>query len=927
MYRVFNCLTVEHDLRLVLLAGALCFLASVTAVNLLYRAGAAEGRSRTIWILTAGVASGCGIWATHFVAMLAYQPDVPTAYNIGLTVMSLVAAVAITSFGLGFAVLAPLRWSAPIGGGIVGGGVACMHYLGMSALELPGQVVWSMDLVLVSVLLGVVLAAGALTVAVRRRGIHTTLAGAVLLTLAIVSHHFTAMGAILILPDPTRVIAEMSIAETTLALAVTIVTIAILALSMICTIVDERFHNQSRRLDAALNNMRQGLLLFDAQGQLVLLNKRYLEIYALPPDTKPDCTLRELLERRKAAGTFIGDPEQHIANLIEESKVEHTVVELPDGRSIAIRNHPVDGGGWVSTYSDITVARRAERELRRTKTFLDTILDNVPATLVVKDVEEHRYLLINRAGESLFGMPRAAMIGKNAHDFFSKDVADIIEARDQEVLRSGGLLLVENNPVMTPDGSQRLVTTKRLAVLDEEGKPQYLLAVIEDVTERRRAEAQIEHMARHDSLTDLPNRATFNEHLKSALAQAAKTGERLALLCIDLDRFKEVNDVFGHAVGDALLVEVSKRLQAAAGEGFLSRLGGDEFIVVLSEGPQPSTAESASERLLATVADDLVIEGQHLRIGLSIGVAIYPSDGADEQTLVGNADAALYRAKAQGRGRTCFFEADMDQRLRERRALQHDLQSAVLHGELTLHYQPQATLGGEVVGFEALVRWNHPTRGLLLPGAFIPLAEENGLILSMGEWILREACREASTWPRPLHIAVNLSPIQFRHGDLPGLVHMVLLETGLNPRRLELEITEGVLIGDFSRAVSILRRLKALGVRIAMDDFGTGYSSLSYLQSFPFDKIKIDQTFISNVDRNPQSAAIVRAVIGLARGLDLPVIAEGVETSDQLAFLTQEACNEVQGYLVGRPLSISNYDAAVGRSAKPSAKQELRLAV
>jgi EAL domain-containing protein (putative c-di-GMP-specific phosphodiesterase class I) len=297
-------------------------------------------------------------------------------------------------------------------------------------------------------------------------------------------------------------------------------------------------------------------------------------------------------------------------------------------------------------------------------------------------------------------------------------------------------------------------------------------------------------------------------------------------------------------------------------------------------------------------------------------VAIYPGDGADAATLLGNADAALYRAKTDGRGTIRFFHADMDQRLRERRALQHELRSALDNEELVLHYQPQASIRGEITGFEALVRWFHPSRGLVPPGDFIPLAEESGSIIAIGEWILRHACREAAGWPNPLQVAINLSPVQFRHGDLPGLVHTVLLETGLAPGRLELEITEGVLIGDYSRAVSILRRLKMLGVRIAMDDFGTGYSSLSYLQAFPFDKIKIDRAFIANLDRNAQSAAIIRAVIGLGRGLNLPVVAEGVETKDQLAFLSREACDEVQGYLIGRPGPIDNFAAMVGRPAE-----------
>ena len=459
----------------------------------------------------------------------------------------------------------------------------------------------------------------------------------------------------------------------------------------------------------------------------------------------------------------------------------------------------------------------------------------------------------------------------------------------------------------------RIFNTKKLLIPGEAGEPRYLLTLSEDITQRKQAEAQIAFLARHDPLTHLPNRAAFSEHLAAAVARARSSGENFAVLCVDLDRFKEVNDIFGHPVGDALLRAVSKRLQAAAEGAIVARIGGDEFTLISTGEPQIATAEALADRLHAAFAADFDVDGQQLRMSLSIGIAIYPTDGADETALIANADAALYRAKAEGRGKTSFFDIAMDTRLHERRALQLELRSALPRNEFSLVYQPQSQMNGEMVGMEALVRWKNPTRGTVSPGMFIPLAEESGLIIPIGEWILREACREAASWPRPLGIAVNISPIQFRHGDLPGLVLAVLLETGLAANRLELEITEGVLVEDFSRAVSILGRLKALGVRIAMDDFGTGYSSLSYLQSFPFDKIKIDQSFISNVGTNEQSAAIVRAVIGLARGLQLPVLAEGVETQDQLAFLAKEACDEVQGYFVGRPFPIDQYAEMIGR--------------
>jgi len=687
---------------------------------------------------------------------------------------------------------------------------------------------------------------------------------------------------------------------------------------------EDKLRKQNLLLDTALNNMSLGLCMFDAEARLVICNRRYLEMYGLSPDVvKPGCSLLELLHHRTALGSFSADPEQYTDNLRREialGSTNKTMVKSCDGHVVAVLNQPMPGGGWVATHEDISELARAEEELRRTRTFLDNVIEHLPIMITVKEAREQRYMLVNRAAAALFEVPRAKMLGKQAHDLFPEAEADFFVARDHEALRSRGPAVVAEHVVNTPGNGARVLITKKLPILASDGEPQYLLSLSEDITDRKRAEDRIAHMARHDTLTDLPNRSAFNVRFAAMLERAAGQDEPFALLCIDLDRFKEVNDVLGHAAGDAALREVAKRLQIAAEGAFLARLGSDEFIMMVAGGIQPATAAVLADRVQASVAEELEIAGRQLRVGLSIGVAIYPTDGTDATALLANADAALDRAKQESRGSVRFFEADMDLRLRERRALQHDLRSSIDRGELTLHYQPQARIDGGIIGFEALMRWQHPTRGRVSPGMFIPLAEESGLIVEMGEWVLREACREAASWPQPLQIAVNLSPVQFRVGDLAALVHAVLIETGLAPSRLELEITEGALIDDFSRAVSILRRLKGLGVRIAMDDFGTGYSSLSYLQSFPFDKIKIDQTFISNLERNPQSAAIVRAVIGLARGLDLPVIAEGVETKDQLAFLAHEACDQVQGYFIGRPEPIENYAEMVGRPMPRAAK-------
>jgi diguanylate cyclase (GGDEF)-like protein/PAS domain S-box-containing protein len=807
--------------------------------------------------------------------------------------------------------------------------------------------------------------------------------------------------------------------------------------------VGKNLREQNVRLDAALSNMSQGLIMFDSAARIVICNDRYRQIYKLPSElVKPGCTVLDLLKYRVANKTFSGNPEQYVSDLlatIAHGKTASQAVESGDGRIISVVNIPMAGGGWVATHEDVTETRRreesfrllfksnpvpmwvidreslcflavneaavahygysreqflsmtaadlqpaedrerfahfvhtlpdnhlvenitqhskadgttidvcvysraltykgqnarlgaihditerkrAEDELRRTQTFLDTVIEHVPVPIAVKDASSSakdardcQFTLLNRAGEELLGVPRQQIIGKTAVELYPKETADLIIAHDSKALCSEQMILTSDYPLITPGNGTRLVTARKIAIRGKDGKPQYLLAVLEDVTERRKSEQRVMHLAHYDTLTDLPNRATFNETIEATLDRAGASGEQFAVLSIDLDGFKETNDTYGHLVGDALLREVARRLQAAAGGAFLARLGGDEFALIAADGAAPAAARALTERLLAAFADDFEIEGHRLKLGMSIGVAIYPTDGADVKILMTNADTALYRAKTEMRGTALLFEPEMGARLRERRVLQEDLLSAIDRGELLLHYQPQKKMSGEIIGFEALVRWQCPKRGMVAPGTFIPIAEESSLIMSIGEWVLREACREAASWPQPLTIAVNISPIQFRHGDLPRLVHSILLETGLAPSRLELEITEGVMVNDFSRATSILHRLKSLGVRIALDDFGTGYSSLSYLQYFICDKVKIDRIFICDLERNHHSRVVTRAIIGLGRNFDLLIMAEGVETEAQHAFLVQEGCDEVQGFLTGRPLPIADYAKLVGRQA------------
>src|ERR1700737_2652457 len=588
---------------------------------------------------------------------------------------------------------------------------------------------------------------------------------------------------------------------------------------------------------------------------------------------------------------------------------------LASNRVIA-RNEKNQPEFLIAMFDDITERKSLSHELESTKKFLELVVDNIPVSLIVERVSDGRYLLANRSAETILNRRREDATGLTAADIFNPREAKLITARDEAAIKKRGLL-TEEHPISTKDGL-RLFLTRRMTVLDDAGEPQYLIKTHEDVTDRRQTESRMAHMAYHDGLTDLPNRAAFLQALAQMIEACEGTGEEFAVLSVDLDGLKEINDVFGHATGDKLLIEVAHRLQDSASGGVVARLSGDEFGLII-DGKQPVAGVLLAEKLAETLANEFQIDGKSVRTGVTTGISVFPHNGGDAASLLANAGAALFRAKAKSRGSISIYEPEMDQQIRDRRVLHQDLSLAIKNGELSLYYQPQAAsretvASSEIIGFEALARWRHPLRGFVPPSDFIPLAEESGLIVEMGEWILREACREAASWPMPLQVAVNLSPAQFMHGDVVNLVHSILLETGLAPGRLELGFPGGVLIEDFDRGLALLRRLKALGVRISMDDFGSGYSSLSYLQAFPFDKIKIDRAFVMNLGRNPQSAAIVRAVIGLGHGLEMSIVAEGVETQEQLGFLADVGCDAVQGFYIGKPLPIGQYAALVGRT-------------
>jgi diguanylate cyclase (GGDEF)-like protein len=535
-------------------------------------------------------------------------------------------------------------------------------------------------------------------------------------------------------------------------------------------------HNE-QLLHTILNNMAQGVLLFDSDARLVFCNHPFLRMYGLSNMiVKPGCTVRDLLDHCVQVGNFSHDPEDYIVKLvasIAEGRTFGNVVNAIDGRIFSIVNTPVEGGGWLATH--------------------------------------------------------------------------------------------------------------------------------EDITDRQRAQEQIAHMARHDALTDLPNRMLLRERLEHELKRV-KRGEGLAVLCLDLDHFKRINDTLGHPIGDQFLKVVADRLRGCVRElDTIARLGGDEFAIIMTQMQHSTDAASLSRRIRESIVKPYQIDGHQIVSDISIGISVAPVDGMEPDRLLKNADLALYGAKTEGRGTYRFFELEMDTRMKARRDLELDLRNALVNNELELHYQPLINLQtSEISAFEALLRWNHPVRGTIPPAEFIPIAEETGLIVPIGEWVLSTACQETANWPDHIKVAVNLSPTQLKNRNLVRVVTAALESAGMPANKLQLEITESILMQNTFGTLATLHELRKLGVQIAMDDFGTGYSSLSYLRSFPFDKIKIDRSFIQDLSNGAEPLAIVHAVAGLAKCLNMISTAEGVETQQQMESLQAVGCTEMQGFLFSK---------------------------
>lgn len=678
---------------------------------------------------------------------------------------------------------------------------------------------------------------------------------------------------------------------------------------------ERALEEQNCRFDSALNNFPHGLCLFDEQKRLIICNSTYADMYALPADlTRVGTPLQSILDYRVSSGSAPSNMGNYF-DVIDASRAAQrfasTLTELQDGRIVKITVNAMATGGYVATHEDITESVKADRrvnqlaaEVRTEQEKLGAALSNIPSGVCMFDATL-RLVVSNARYAEMYQLP-AHLLKTGTHlqsivDYRHqigngpKDFPDYVTHHNPEA-PAGTTVSVE---IELEDG--RTIRISRLCLSDGG-----YVASHEDLTETVRAKTRLNHLATHDALTNLPNRVLLRDQLDAVLG-AASTDSRAAVLHLKLDRFKGINDSLGHSVGDSLLRAAADRLRGVVAEGdTVARLGDNEFALTQVGRDQPSRSTVLAQHVLEALGTVFHLNGHHLEIGASIGIAVAPEDGTDPDELLRNAGIALDRALTDGGGSYRYFEPDMQAKMQRSRWLDAGLRRALENEEFELHYQPILNLGsGLVMGFEALLRWRDQEKGLVLPGEFIPFAEDSKLIVPIGEWAIRQACSDAAKWSDNLHVAVNLSPIQFRSGSLAETVFSALAASKLAPGRLELEITESTLLQDSEVTLAGLHRLRGFGVRISMDDFGTGYSSLSYLRSFPFDKIKIDQSFIRDLPHSKDSNAIVKAVSGLGASLGITTTAEGIETLEQLEALQALGCTEGQGYLFGRPCPLA----------------------
>lgn len=916
MSAVFTCLAYEHDLRLVALAALLCFLSTSVAMQLLKRAENNARSARVIWLFSAGGAGGFGIWTTHFVAMLAYDPGVVFGYEANQTFLSLAIAIATTTAAAFCSTSFSGRSGYLSAGLLFGVGVSCMHFTGMTAVEFPGTIHWNRTLVLASIAMAVAFSVPAFSLRLHGKKRSPVLLPALLLSLAIVLMHFTAMGAVTIV-EYVGTASTNLLSPMLMVIVITTVALSLLFTGLATALFAIKAENVASAGEANFRLLVQGvtdyaIYMLDPEGRVTnwnpgaqrfkgyvadeIVGKHFSRFYS--EQDRRDGLPAKALEIARTVGKF--EAEGYRFRKDGTSFWASVVID-------PIRDDTGTLVGYAKITRDCTEQMLAARQLKQALDNLSLALDNMANGICLFDGDA-RLVLHNRRFLEIMGLPtNAAIVGHTFEDF-----AELSQKPDADCQLDPASTGTDHVRLPQPVGVESVRTIKSgktLRIINLPAGDGSWVTTIEDITERVKSEAQIAHLARHDTLTGLPNRRQFLETLDAALAHSDASGSTVAVIGVDLDNFKEVNDTLGHAAGDTVLVALAQRMRETlvAGES-VGRLGGDEFVAVKTYTDQNELPEFIT-RLNNLLTQKIDLSPTDVIPGASLGVAIYPQDATDREKLLSNADMAMYRSKGSIDQKISYYEAAMDEAARDRRAMARDIWIALEQKQFFLAYQEQYSIKSEgLTGYEVLIRWRHPDRGLVSPVDFIPIAEECGAICAIGDWVLEQACREAVERSLKHKIAVNLSPLQLNNVILIEKVRDILLATGLPASQLELEVTESAIIGDKVRALHILRQLKAMGVTIAIDDFGTGYSSLETLRSFPFDKIKLDRSFVNELDSR-QSKAFVRAILALGKSLDVAILAEGVETRDQFHFLLDEGCDEVQGFLFGRPSTLEQLAA------------------
>ena len=684
--------------------------------------------------------------------------------------------------------------------------------------------------------------------------------------------------------------------------------------------LNDEISTQNLQFDAALTNMSNGLSMFDADGKLMVWNDRYVELYEMPKDLiQQGASVYTILDHRRQAGNLDVEVATYVDRFRQammENGKSTTTAPLKDGRIISVVNTAIAGGGWVGIHEDVTAQRSQERlvaekaaELEVMNTRFSAALSNMAQGLCMFD-GQRRLVVWNERFAELHNVPRYLLkVGTPYEEIVGQRIARTLkkEINDPEV------------KARVAELARQPANASRVDQLDDGRFVQLTrqpmegggwVAIIEDITERRRAEAEIVHLARHDVLTGLANRAEFNSRLEEASKRLKRNGGTVTVLMIDLDKFKAVNDTLGHPAGDQLLIEVGRRLQSTIRDtDVLARLGGDEFAIIQEGGPcQHEGAIALALRIITAISEPFDLNGQEAGVGASIGIAMAPENGVEPEELLKRADLALYSVKGSGRNDFCVFQNKLIEIANTQQSAENELRDAIAREEFELHYQPVVNVKTrQLCGVEALVRWRHPTRGLIAPDDFIPLAESTGLIVPLGEWILQRACADAASWPAHIKVAINISAVQFKKSNLFDVILCTLVETGLVPERLELEVTETSLLENQEAHLTTIRQLKNLGLSIALDDFGTGFSSINYLTIFPFDKIKIDKSFTRGILNRGDCRAVVASTLALAHGLGIVTSAEGVETEEQFDYMRAAGVDLTQGYLFGRPVPIAEF--------------------